>query len=113
MKTIRRPALAAALLALAACASGGEMYPINAPARDAVDAPPRFVFGSGPADAEGGCRTPMTDPRDGTSVRLVRSQGGQIGDYEVPAGRYGVGAGELLRLECGTGRVVGVVPRRG
>lgn len=117
MTTIRRPALAAALLALAACASGGgETYPINAPARDAADVPPQFVFGTAaaaPADAEGVCRTPMTDPRDGTAVRLVRSQGGQVGDYAVPAGRYGVGAGELLRLECGTGRVVGVVPRRG
>ncbi|WP_329682618.1 hypothetical protein [Longimicrobium sp.] len=108
---ILRTSAAAALLVLAACASGGEMYPINAPARDASDVPPEFVSPSA-APVEG-CRNPMTDPRDGTHVRLVRSQGGTVGDYQVPAGRYGVGADELLRLECGTGRVVGVVPVRG
>lgn len=108
----RWPAVAAALLTLAACATGGGgMYPINAPARGASDVPPQFVSGS--AAAAEGCRNPMTDPRDGTRVRLVRSQGGTVGDYQVPAGRYGVGADELLRLECGTGRVIGVVPLRG
>lgn len=56
------------------------------------------------------CNNPMLDPRDQTRLTLVRSAGGQ-GDYEVPQGRYGVGSGELLRLECGSGRVIGVVKR--
>jgi hypothetical protein len=57
-----------------------------------------------------GCRNPMVDPRDGTRLSLIRSAGGH-GDYEVPAGRYGVGEGQLLRLECATGNVIGVVAR--
>jgi hypothetical protein len=57
-----------------------------------------------------GCRNPMVDPRDGTRLSLIRSAKGQ-GDYQVPAGRYGVGEGQLLRLECATGKVVGVVAR--
>lgn len=61
----------------------------------------------------GACRNPMVDPRDGTRLTLVQSQrggSGQVGDYRVPEGRYGVGTGELLRLDCGSGRPVGVVP---
>ncbi len=51
---------------------------------------------------------PMSDPRDGTKVILVRSTP-EYGDYQVPHGRYGVAKGELLRLEPGTGRVLGIV----
>ena len=61
----------------------------------------------------GACRNPMVDPRDGTRLTLVQSQrggSGQVGDYRVPEGRYGVGTRELLRLDCGSGRPVGVVP---
>ena len=53
-------------------------------------------------------RNPMIDPRDGTRIVLVRSSEGR-GYYRVPVGRYGVHPGELLLLECGTGRVIGVV----
>jgi hypothetical protein len=52
----------------------------------------------------------MVDPRDGTRLRFIRVVGGR-GDYEVPEGRYGTGTTGVLRLECNTGRVVGVVPR--
>ena len=54
------------------------------------------------------CKSPMVDPRDGTEIRFVRSEGG-VGDYEVPSGRYGIGSSELLRLYCETGEVAGVV----
>ena len=67
-------------------------------------------------EASGSCRNPMVDPRDGTELRLVRSQpgaGGQLGDYVVPEGRYGADAGELLRLQCGTGRAIGFIPGAG
>jgi len=50
------------------------------------------------------------DPRDGARLRLMRTYHDR-GDYDVPSGRYGVDADKLLRLECGTGRPVGVVPR--
>lgn len=80
----------------------------------ATDVPEYFLVGThaGPAVSEpepgSGCRNPMVDPRDGTRLLLVRSAEGR-GDYEVPAGRYGVGKQELLRLECETGRVLGIV----
>jgi len=80
------------------------------------DTPDHFVVGipNGSATSEPkpgeGCRNPMADPRDGTRLQLIRSAEGQ-GDYEVPPGRYGVSEDELLRLECSTGRVVGIVKR--
>lgn len=85
--------------------------------RAAREVPERFLVGDW-ADATvrqeprpgGGCRSPMVDPRDGTQLRMVRSGIGQA-DYEAPDGRYGVAEGELLRIECATGRAVGVVRR--
>jgi hypothetical protein len=117
---IRSLAACGLLVLGGACATGGAgTYPANAPARPASGVPERFVVegtaGAAAADTTpgSGCRSPMVDPRDGARLRMVSAQGGRIADYEVPAGRYGVGAGELLRLECNTGRVVGVVPGRG
>ena len=86
------------------------------PVRPASDAPARFEPRSAslriaPVDtlAGPGCLSPMVDPRDGTEVRFVFST--SYGEYEPPAGRYGARPGELLRLECNTGRVLGLVPR--
>lgn len=108
------------LLVASGCALSSSTYPVNGPARAASDAPDRFMVGTVAPDGElseprpgTGCRSPMVDPRDGTRIALVQSQGGpegEIGDYSVPAGRYGVGARELLRLDCATGRVIGIVP---
>lgn len=84
--------------------------------READDAPDHFLVGL-PSSTEtmepsagDGCRSPMVDPRDETRLTLVRS-GSDLGDYEVPLGHYGIGRGELLRLECSTGRAIGVVRR--
>ena len=77
----------------------------NVPKSFAVDA---SIASTANAGQEGTCYSPMIDPRDQTHLRLVRSAGG-YGDYEVPPGRYGVGAGELLRLDCKTGQALGVV----
>ena len=65
-----------------------------------------------PADtiAGSGCLSPMVDPRDGTEIGFLRSDQ-EYADYAVPGRMYGVGTGELLRLECNTGRVLGVVRR--
>jgi hypothetical protein len=59
------------------------------------------------------CVARLVDPRGGTRLMLQRSAQAR-GDYAVePAGRYGVGALELLRVECGTARPIGIVPRAG
>ena len=86
------------------------------PVRRATDVPARFeprntALRLSPGDTiqGSGCVSPMVDPRDGTEVRFVFSTA--YGDYEVPAGRYGAGADQLLRLECNTGRVIGLVRR--
>lgn len=105
---------AVALAALAGCAVGGGT--MSAVLRPAELTPPRFEPELAelrlPADtiAGGGCRSPLHDPRDGTEIRFVRSAAG-VGDYHVPSGRYGVGPGELLRVECNTGRAIGIVRR--
>jgi hypothetical protein len=74
-----------------------------------------------------GCAIRLRDERDGTTLLLRRSENRQessreggatvtvyraIGDYEVlTPGRYGLTAGEWLRVDCTTWRPVGPVPR--
>lgn len=94
----------------AACGSSVEL--VSGPP---ANVPDRFVVGSYDSDATeparpGPCRSPMVDPRDGTRLRMVAAAEG-MGDYAVPEGRYGLAAGEYLRIECATGVPVGVVRR--
>lgn len=95
-----------------ACATTST-FPTNPPIlRPAENAPAQFLTAEGAAGVENACRNPLIDPRDQTRLRLVRSGavgGSHHGDYEVPAGRYGIRQNELLRIDCGTGRVVGIV----
>jgi hypothetical protein len=109
------PSAAAALCALvigvAACALPAQRPGEMGEVRLAQDTPVRFVTTDDvvPEDA---CHTLLLDPRDQTPLRLHRStQFGMShrGDYDVPAGRYGVQRGELLRLDCATGEVIGIV----
>ncbi len=105
--------LAAALLAVVGCASGkADMSkPILGPA---VDAPDYFrVSVSGLAKFEDpkpgtGCRNPMIDPRDKTLLELRRSANG-VGDYWAEAPKYGLKPRTLLRVDCGTGKPLGIV----
>lgn len=94
------------------CATEGSMRPqaTTLPARDVPALFERGAAAPGTRAETSACWNPMVDPRDGTSLRLVRSANG-LGDYEPPAGRYGVGSGQLLRLECASGKTVGVVAR--
>lgn len=114
-----RVAAGCATVVFAAACAGSYAYPANAPARAAADVPARFVLQGTDAAAApdtlpgNACLSPMVDPRDGTEVRIHSAHGGRIGDYRVPSGRYGVGAGEVLRLNCNTGEVIGIVPARG
>jgi hypothetical protein len=117
------PILLVLLLSNWGCAVGmSSTHPADAPARAASETPERFLVGTIPLggalsepQANMGCRNPMVDPRDGTVLNLAQSQrgtSGEVGDYTVPDGRYGVRSGELLRLDCSTGRVIGIVPSR-
>lgn len=117
-ESIHRPSRRAATLAawtglvalLSGCALGpGAGFPSDPTAHAALDVPPAFEHPATSASA-GACLNPMRDPRDGAELRLVRSAAGR-GDYEVPAGRYGVRPDELLRLDCSSGRPIGVVRR--
>lgn len=79
----------------------------------AKDTPEHFMVGRTQGfamtqpEADGDCRSPMIDPRDSTKITLFRSFEGR-GDYEVPPGSYGVEKGHILRLDCATGRVIGI-----
>lgn len=100
------------LLFLGSCATMN--FPSDEKVRVAKNVPNRFLVGipNGTATSEPnpyeGCRNPMVDPRDGTKIQLIRSSKDR-GDYKVPTDRYGIGEKELLRLDCATGRVVGIV----
>lgn len=106
-----RPAAAAALLLAIGCATMGGSFP-TAVRRPAEDTPDRFVradrspIAGTPGAAA--CVSPIVDPRSGAQLTMARSSGGR-GDYSVAAGRYGVGPGELLRIDCANGSPLGVV----
>lgn len=106
------PALLASAALLAACATSDFDPARVGPAPDPV--PARFVneagAGASSASPEAGCRSPMVDPESGTALRMIRSSRTQ-GDYAAPAGAYGLAEDELLRLDCASGRVIGVVRR--
>lgn len=113
----RAAILTAWLGALVACSATTDTFSSATPLRAGTDLPHRFeppdtLPRMAPADTlpGGGCLSPMRDPRDRTLLRMVRS-GATRADYDVPDGRYGVGPTELLRLECNTGRPLGVVGR--
>lgn len=79
--------------------------------RSATEVPERFFPPEGIALDNTACRSPMQDPRDGTTLLMIRSFGDGRGDYQVPNGKYGVRRGELLRINCSTGEVLGIVRR--
>ncbi len=108
-----------AAAALAACASGRGSMAGGIVAK-AEDVPDHFMVPvSGlskmeePKEGEG-CRNPMVDPRNGTTLNLMRSKDG-AGDYQVLgeqyalASRYGVDPRHYLRVDCATGKALGIV----
>jgi len=109
---VTRRALLAAIAILSGCATSHHAWHGNPAMQPAIDVPTHFLVpgrgGKMEEPAPGQCRNPMIDPRDGTRITLQQSSEGR-GLYRVPAGRYGVRPGELLVVECGTGRVIGVV----
>ena len=107
-------ALVLTLAIVAGCAGSGPAWNATDIVRTSSETPDRFQALAHPeaVDLKPGdpCRSPLVDPRDGTRITLARSVPG-FGDYEVPPGRYGIPdpRRELLRVDCGTGRPVGVV----
>lgn len=110
---------AVAMVAFAGCASGRSSMagPVVAEAKNLPDH--FMVAATGIASSEEpkpgeGCRNPMVDPRDGTPLHLVRSKDGK-GDYQVLdrdyelKTAYGVDSQHLLRLDCATGKALGIV----
>lgn len=103
------------MLALTACAGGGSMPsqasppPLSVPARFVPADSARIVAGAD-TTAGAGCLSPLLDPASGTRLILTRSESG-VGDYEAPTGAFGLPDGKLIRIDCNTGRVVGIARR--
>jgi hypothetical protein len=76
--------------------------------RPATDVPDLFLRDDGRPNTGTTCLDQLIDPRDKSTIQLVRSIPVQ-GDYRVAAGKYGVSGTELLRVDCTTGRPVGIV----
>jgi len=105
-------------LALAGCASSRNdmSRPIVGAARDLPDHFKVSKSGLNKSEepkAGAGCRSPMIDPRDRTMLLLQRSAAGK-GDYQVQGtfsegGKYGVSSRQLLRIDCDTGKALGIV----
>ena len=76
--------------------------------RTAIDAPDLFETPPGMAWGDNTCKNPIIDPLDGSELILVQSRDG-LGDYRVSGFKYGVSKGELLRINCNTGAVIGIV----
>lgn len=76
--------------------------------RQAENTPSQFLPPKGVSLDQNSCKSPMIDSEDGTEIIMVTSTRGE-GNYRVPQGKYGVQKGELLRLNCSTGKVLGIV----
>lgn len=115
---MRHAARSSAIAAmLVACSTGGSGSMAVAPTAAPVSVPARFVpqdatklVASGDTLAGDGCLSPLKDPAKGTQLILIRSESG-VGDYLAPSGSYGIPDGKLLRIDCNTGTVLGLVRR--
>ena len=76
--------------------------------RTAIDVPDLFQTPPGMAWGDNTCKNPIIDPLDGSELILVQSRDG-MGDYRVSGFKYGVSKGEVLRINCNTGAVIGIV----
>jgi hypothetical protein len=101
---------AVASLLLAGCATDRSQVIDRSIDRPAINCPERFVLSGGKPLSGAAAQSPLVDPRDGTPLKLVRSEPG-FGDYSVPIGKYSVGTQELLRVESNSGRPLGVVKK--
>ncbi len=99
------------LFILMGCGSSNIQRSMTVVLRPAVDAPMMFETPEGITSQTNSCKSPLIDPRDGSRIIMITSFYKGVADYEVPARKYGVGDRELLRVNCATGEVVGIVRR--
>lgn len=96
------------LLLTTACGSSNTTAQLIS--RAPVDVPEAFVPKEGIVFDADSCKSPLVDPRNGTEIMIIRSHA-SYGDYLGPNGRYGLKRKELLRINCRTGEVIGIVKR--
>jgi hypothetical protein len=101
------------LLLVTGCGTSRSIPP-DTVARPPSGLPDHFVFDAAGLERDSiagmKCYSPLMDLRDRTHLVLVRSAKGR-GDYAVPDGHYGVGPNDLLRVDCRSMGVIGIVPR--
>ncbi|MGE0636685.1 MAG: hypothetical protein AB7P01_09605 [Bacteroidia bacterium] len=96
------------VLLLSACGVTKQAGSHNTIIRQAENVPEAFFPPEGIVLDETSCKSPLTDKRDGTKITMASSANSE-GTYRVPEGKYGVKKGELLLLDCKTGKVLGIV----
>lgn len=96
------------LLAATSCGSSGTTAELISRAPENV--PEAFVPAEGVVFDATSCKSPLIDPDDGTEIMMIRSHS-TFGDYLGPEGKYGLRKRELLRINCSTGEVIGIVKR--
>lgn len=99
------------LLLFLGCGVSWQQRSKGAVLRPATDVPLQFEAPAGMTLGSNSCLNPLTDIRDGTKITMYIFYGEGIGDYEVHIGKYGVHTGELLRVNCATGEILGIVRR--
>jgi len=77
-------------------------------ARPATGTPGTFVREDGVPNLGTTCLTTLVDMQDKSTIELVRTLRSGLGDYKVTAGKYGVGEGQFLRVDCTTARPIGI-----
>lgn len=110
MKIITSSILTVVIVCLFQSCAPGKNTAENEILRLAVDVPEFFETPSGMSWGDNSCKNPIIDPQDGTELILIQSGNG-MGDYKVNRLKYGVSERELLRINCNTGAVIGIVRR--
>jgi len=131
-----RELMVVAMVGAAACGgsgSGAQQWqgtprPLASLPQSARFMPDAAFHGSGTPLSTDRCLTHLIDPTNNVRLTLVRSVGGDAkaaaaeagvstnrnpeGDFSLePQFQYGLRAGELLRVDCATGRALGAVTR--
>ena len=99
------------IICLSGCGSSGPATEADSEIlRAPSDAPESFsaVFATPVGSKD--CQSRLVDPVDQVELVLIKSFDG-VGDYLVPLGKYRMASDELLRINCRTGKVIGVVKK--